>query len=81
MQRQEKIRPPGQKTPAGGGFAHFSRKKQKSHARGVVTVAISALADDLLGAAEDHVVDILLDEVLKHIGSHAPFLHLLQFVL
>ena len=37
--------------------------------------------DDLLGAAEDHVVNILLDEVLKHIRFHAPFSHLVQFVL
>jgi hypothetical protein len=42
---------------------------------------ISALADDLLGVAEDHVVNILLDEVLEHSMSHAPFSHLFQFVL
>ena len=45
------------------------------------TKGISALADDLLGIAEDHVVNILLDEVLKHIRFHAPFSHLVQFVL
>ena len=42
---------------------------------------ISALADDLLGAAEDHVVNILLHEVIKHCCSHAPFFHLLQFAV
>ena len=47
----------------------------------MVTVGISALADDLLGAAEDHVIDILLDEVLEHSMSHAPFFHLLQFCI
>ena len=45
------------------------------------TKGISALADDLLGVAEDHVVNILLDELVEHIVFHAPFLHLLQFVL
>ena len=34
----------------------------------------SALADGLLSAAEDHVIDILTDELFEHSGSHAPFL-------
>ena len=34
----------------------------------------SALADDLLRRAEDHVIDVEAFEVFKHhIGSHAPF--------
>ena len=34
----------------------------------------SALADDLLRRAEDHVIDVEALEVFKHhIGSHAPF--------
>ena len=81
MQRQEKIRPPGQKTPAGGGFAHFSAKKQKSHALAWSYKWISALADDLRGAAEDHIVNILFDELVEHIVFHAPFSLQFQFVL
>ena len=72
----------GTKNPVGTAFLRFSSHKNKKAtlSRGR-TKGISALADDLLGVAEDHVVNILLDEVLKHIRFHAPFLHLLQFVL
>lgn len=39
----------------------------------MVRFRISALADDLLDSAEDHIIDILLDELLEHNSYHAPF--------
>ena len=36
--------------------------------------------DDLLGVAEDHVVNILLDELVEHIVFHAPFSLQFQFI-
>mgnify|MGYP004431681373 CR=1 FL=1 len=57
---------------------HKNKKATLSRGR---TKGISALADDLLGVAEDHVVNILLDELVEHIVFHAPFSLQFQFVL
>ena len=59
----------------GTAFLRFSGHKNKKAtlSRGR-TKGISALADDLLRRAEDHVIDVEALEVFKHhIGSHAPF--------
>ena len=59
----------------GTAFLRFSSHKNKKAtlSRGR-TKGISALADDLLRRAEDHVIDVEALEVFKHhIGSHAPF--------
>ena len=71
----------GTKNPVGTAFLRFSGHKNKKAtlSRGR-TKGISALADDLLGVAEDHVVNILLDELIEHIVFHAPFSLQFQFI-
>ena len=71
----------GTKNPVGTAFLRFSGHKNKKAtlSRGR-TKGISALADDLLGVAEDHVVNILLDEFVEHIVFHAPFSLQFQFI-
>jgi len=69
------------KTPGTAGiFAKIPRKSKKATHSCVVASPISAFADDLLCAAEDHIIDIAHDEVFKHLSFHAPFL-LLSWVL
>ena len=64
----------------GTAFLRFSGHKNKKAtlSRGR-TKGISALADDLLRRAENHVIDVEALEVFKHhIGSHTPFSFQLQ---